>query len=472
MSNDDPTKPKGVRHVEKRRTSTCAFADRIAKISLDRYHQTVPESMRPNPTCLATIVTHDSRDDKLEVLSMGVGTKFLKESTLQEEVRGECYGHLVRDAHAEVLARRSFRREITIRLLRTLLDEDDNNKQSIFYRSNDGKFTIQPEITFHMYTSSAPCGNATLKKFAKMTKEKFREDLGPNEWPTTDHPPIQGHSIRLGQFALLVKKDNSISNNKEGGDDSAQKSSKDLPKGKSWPANESGDWAPPGTSIVGMDKGSIHTCSDKICRWNCTGLQGSLLASLLEAPLYLSSLTVGRKLTECICRRAVCCRINNLRLPGASSVYRINHPAIMGTAVYMDESGVVETNEETLGQDVRFHSSLTWTWWSSIETEGYSDPDESDGEHIFFECINGITGLLERDSKPSKISTYSLLQLFLRVYNLANNSDESIDNPMSLTDLMCIKRKLSPNHEEMKEAILTKHRVLKQWKRRSHMLNK
>ena len=69
------------------------------------------------------------------------------------------------------------------------------------------RYYLKPGITLHMYTSSAPCGNATLKKFAKMSKETFRDDLGPDEWPAEAHEPIHGSSIKLGKFSLLVKKD-------------------------------------------------------------------------------------------------------------------------------------------------------------------------------------------------------------------------------------------------------------------------
>lgn len=35
------------------------------------------------------------------------------------------------------------------------------------------------------------------------------------------------------------------------------------------------------------------SCSDKLARWALLGLQGSLLGSLLAAPIRLSTLTVG-----------------------------------------------------------------------------------------------------------------------------------------------------------------------------------
>eukprot|EP00980_Cylindrotheca_fusiformis_P001971 scaffold443_cov125-Cylindrotheca_fusiformis.AAC.20 len=304
-----------------------------------------------------------------------------------------------------------------------------------------------------------------------MTREKF-VDLGPDEWPVGEHEPINGHAIRSGQFALLVKKDPFAKLNVHKSDEIQTEEFKSVPQPpkKVWPANMSDDWAPPGTTIVSMGKGSIHSCSDKICLWNCLGLQGSLLASLLVEPLYLSSLTVGRKLTECICRRAVCCRLSRLPLPTDDSPYRINHPSIMGTSVYLDESGVIEVDNETRGQDVRFHSSLSWVWWYSI-----GEDDEVGG--ISLERIDGATGLLATDGAEdnrtstavSRVSSSSLLSIFLKAYNLACGANETVQDAISLEELRTVKKTLSPDHEAVKEAILTKHRILRQWHRRSQL---
>jgi hypothetical protein len=350
-----------------------------------------------------------------------------------------------------------------------------------------------------------------LKKFSKMQKVKFLDELGDNEWPKTLHEPMHGHSVKLGQFSLLVKKDRAnnammddvVSNDQEDqqDDDSSsrkrprQNSQPGRKEKKAWPASTTDDWCPPGTSIVPLEKGSLHTCSDKICRWNMLGVQGSLLSSILEAPLYMSTLTVGRKLTECICRRAVCCRVGahwecgSTQGQGSSTTtgnlyFQLHHPAIMGTGVYMDEVGVVETNSGEIGQDVRFHSTLAWAGWAPVGVEN----DAKYGATL--DCIDGATGFVapgdsEEESAaattaptPSRVSTCDLKELFLEAFKLAvfsveglkqNDSiDTTTDNPSRLLELRKLKQQVSPDYELAKDTLLSKHRVLRQWKRRSN----
>eukprot|EP00536_Pseudo-nitzschia_multiseries_P002918 jgi/Psemu1/184668/e_gw1.41.148.1 len=579
-------KKPAIRHAEKRRTSTCRFADRIAQVSVAHYNRTIPVDKRPSQTCVATILAHyledsggtDSRngenknhDDnqqncnnrafgRLWVLSMGVGTKFLSESSLRREIAMEGkdgYGSRVRDMHAEVLARRAFRRQLTLEIqedLRRPGEQEPGRKglsNRILIRSMDRDskicYKLRPGVTLHMYTSSAPCGNSTLKRFCKMAKEKFLDDLGPDEWPKGAHDPPPGHSIKLGEFSLLLKKDNSDNNqqictvataNEDSNNASSvcadnaslpssikEKSSKRKPK--PWPATLSDDWAPPGTTIVGFrNKGSIHTCSDKICRWNYLGMQGSLLAGFMEAPIYMSTLTVGRKLSGPVCRRAVCCRLDtrcrqpNLVTPShqTATEYRVNHPAVMGTSVYLD-TGVVDTsNVEEIGQDVRFHSSFVWAWWAGLpDCSDSSDTIPNTNRDGILECIESSSGTLVdlSDEQPAtedidegpcntvapQVSTKALTSLFLQVYHEAetnrNQSSDTCDHGRStvgsddgtidgkltekgnvarswansvdtLSAIREVKTTFSPIHEEVKDRLFAEHRVLSQWRRRGY----
>ena len=522
------------RFAEKRRTATCLFADRVATTALEAYRRVVPQAHRDRQKheCVAAILAHFPSPDEpsakdagnsqkggtLQVIGLGVGTKFLSESILREEEdTSERYGERLRDCHAEVLARRAFRWQLTKEIRDDLLltrqaGEGDTRQQSnshcnsVLHRlsaedNGDGsnascKYGIKPGVTLHFYSSSAPCGNATLKKFAKMQKEKFDASLGPDKWPSKPHEIINGHAIREGQFSLLLKKDNgaaagadaSIGDDaKEDGADADTAIKISKPKGKRWPANESDEWCPPGCTIAEANRGSIHTCSDKMARWNCLGLQGSLLSSMLDAPLYMTTLTVGRKMTNVICRRAVCCRAwgygdtaisktnNNKRAKieeskdksftksfTKESTYKLNHPGIMGTSVYIDEDGVLDmAGERAIGQDIRFDSNLCWAFAASWNAA---------------ECINGRTGFLcdfdpasveSTDSSKRGISLISTAALTEQFAEVSGHKLELFAPTLTLATLLSTKSSVSPEHELAKENLLTKHRVFRQWVRRT-----
>ena len=490
MSSPSPPQSSAVRHAEKRRTSTCLFADRVAHASVEIYRQVIRDP--PNQTCMASILV--CHDDKLYVVGMGVGTKFLSEQILQTDRKSSppssCYGERVRDCHAEVLARRSFRRFLTLEILRDLgkvpEEEKDCSVPSILQRisvesdQDPLQYSLRSGVSVHFYSSSCPCGNATIKKFATLAKERFRADVSSNTWPEDPHPPIlPGHSAHLGQFALLLKRDSSVASSDETESTirliKRSKQENDLPtssllkkrlttKEANWPAHTHIDWCPSGTTTVFADQGSIHTCSDKLARWNVLGLQGSLLASVLMEPLHMSTLTVGRKLSSVTCRRAVCCRIqNDGRYNTQTPVhYEMNHPAILGTGVYLD-NGVVETIHEH-GQDVRFHSSSCYAWWPGL--------DEA-------EQINGSTGYASAEttnvsikemtqdasiSSVSRISTIGLTKLFLSINNIQSQSCSG--STTTLAGLREFKENVSSDYEHRKQDLLTKHPQFKLWNRR------
>ena len=69
MSASGKARPS-IRHIEKRRTSTCQFADRIAEISIRHYRKIVPKEHQGTSTCLAAVLAHDSRTDSFIILGM------------------------------------------------------------------------------------------------------------------------------------------------------------------------------------------------------------------------------------------------------------------------------------------------------------------------------------------------------------------------------------------------------------------
>ncbi len=259
-----------IRHAEKRRISTCAFADRIAKVSINSYHNCVPLQWREQnqQICLATFVAYwkelddDCKGDDtcFQVIGLGVGTKYLSQKILFEDEASEThYGVRIRDSHAEILARRAMRKYF-LNVMNRIYDKHhaaENDKVEMNCSSKNNEFLLlefdsdkqtffmKENVTIHMYTSSTPCGNSSIKKFAQMSKETFQSHLKPNQWPKDKHESIKAHSIHLGQFALLVKKDSSIlpKNEKDNDIEIQPPLSK---KQKSWPSVVSDEWCPPG----------------------------------------------------------------------------------------------------------------------------------------------------------------------------------------------------------------------------------
>ncbi|KAL7544645.1 hypothetical protein ACHAWF_008020 [Thalassiosira exigua] len=528
-----------VRHAEKRRRGTCEFANRIARASLEAYDRSVPRSYREasKQTCVAAIVARflgaagpgsdgscgDGEGGNrggvggrshLQVMGLGVGTKFLSHAVIREEQLGtlsggEVYGKRIRDCHAEILARRAFRRQIAQEMSHHLNQSkmgDRNGRRETGYipileqfertdrdakenddGDNDGsdnrriRFRLKRGVTLHFYASSAPCGNAVLKKFVKMGKEKFDESLGPDEWHEQVHPPVEAHSIRLGQFSLLVKKDGSIP--RDINDSKQSPTREDMPerarkRRKPWPCREDDNWCPPACSIPHFDKGTIHSCSDKICRWNCLGVQGALLAPMLEGPLFIRTISVGRKFSKPICQRALCCRavgFGTLEAKGSAEgndvanfgSYKLNHPTLMETNVYMDDAGTHDmTGVRSVGRDARFDSNLCWVWW----------PDKYPDFGYAADCLDGKTGLKMRydngsgnvgqcinQDESSTCSTFGLLSLSLEVLKLGGvNKTMLPESLVTLADIRKFKRTISPEYESVKDEFF-RHRVFHQW---------
>ena len=172
---------------------------------------------------------------------------------------------------------------------------------------------------------------------------------------------------------------------------------------------------------------------------------------LLESPLYMTTLTVGRKFSRAICQRALCCRAEGFRC-SFNEKYKLNHPALMETNVYMDDTGTHDMGGvKLIGEDASFDSTLCWAWWPS--KGGNAD------------CIDGKTGLVTNCSNEETINTYSLLQLDLEILSLCGvpATPSLTDEKLSLSELRMLKRRLSSQYESAKDNLLLRHRVFRDW---------
>jgi hypothetical protein len=359
-----------MRNAEADRVATCPFANTIADVAIATYKQYCPPHIRYKQTVLAAFVLQHEETGLLRVVSFGVGTKVLPMqmcTEIQDDGSQRKTAKRVRDCHAEVLARRGLIKYLLAEL-KLFPTTSETENPSIFERCRDGLFKLRDGYSIHMYTSSQPCGNATIKKWAKSVKPKFQPEFETTFPPVlTQHPKFYPTGIPQGEVSLLVKRNNSQVSEAKGyqGLDLSGRPEAFHPEA-----------VPAGTAVVGAGLGNIMTCSDKIAKWNALGVQGSLLSNVMT-PIYVASISVGRKFSQKHCERALCCRIQDfsfestvqvsstsldeprdcfrtrdadeIEAPGWSQSkrpatrvhYYTHHPAMMCASVKFDESAIV-----------------------------------------------------------------------------------------------------------------------------------
>lgn len=124
-------------------------------------------------TVLAAVVIENVSMSTLEVVSIATGTKCLG----HEVVKNDRMGCLISDSHAEVLARRCFKRYLFKSLISLMTNPQDD--QSIILKRNDfigqnihhKPFGLKPCMRIHMFMTDAPCGDASIYECATETPQ-------------------------------------------------------------------------------------------------------------------------------------------------------------------------------------------------------------------------------------------------------------------------------------------------------------
>ena len=409
-----------LRHAEKRRDACCPLADVIAACALSKWRTLVAEAAAavpaetgesesggrsggrpvrlrysgdltlPQQTVVAALVRVRRRnrcdgggagggngDDVLdaaaevECLTLGQGTKFLSRELLagegdasagvEDEGADGALRTRVADSHAEVLARRALK----------------------LYLYAGGELLPDDELAF--YTSSAPCGNSCVKKWAKNTTKG-----GPDTLP---HPTFNVSQRREGQVAVLVKGEHLPTEDAE-----RTPATNGL---RVW--SPSGVAAPVGTTPAAQfpaaalrTQGYVASCSDKMATWAVCGLQGGAYAALHPercAALRAAYVVVGRKFGDATLRRALCCRLSAAKgvLPDGA----VRHPLVLRTSLCLDESAYE-------GDEGAAFDSALCCWWAAPANGGACEG---------LRCVDGTTGLAP-DGSQSPLSTRALAAVF------------------------------------------------------------
>ena len=269
-----------------------SFADEIKKLSYHSYVQleAALKYGQPSRKVIAAFVMENTETNTMKVVSVGSGTQCITGDQMNPE------GLVVNDSHAEIVARRSLMRFFYLQLL-----AKSSGQESIFTESDNPQLSrVRDVFKFHLFISTAPCGDSALFS---------REDNNNREPPEDDshHPTMlnkkQGvlrTKIEVGEGTIPITDDNV----------------------QTW------------DGILHGQRLRTMSCSDKIVRWNVLGLQGALLSHFME-PVYMSSLILGSLHHHGHLARAVCCRVGELQndLPHN---FIVNHPTL-GRAAGGDE---------------------------------------------------------------------------------------------------------------------------------------
>ncbi|KAK9508478.1 hypothetical protein O3M35_006027 [Rhynocoris fuscipes] len=255
-------------------------ANKISELVLEHYRDmmTAQVDYARRKVLAGIVMTRNADCTDGVVVSMGTGTKCVGGDHISVK------GAVLNDSHAEIISRRGLVKFFYHQLL--LHSNPATAAQSIFAVSNEGKgFQLKPDIRFHLYISTSPCGDARI--FSPHDVENTHEDVDR-------HPNRQSR----GQLRTKI----------ESGEGTIPVKSADLIQ--TW------DGVMQGERLLTM------SCSDKIAKWNVVGLQGSLLSHFIE-PVYLHSIVVGSLFHQTHLRRALYGRIENT-LIGLPPPFRLN----------------------------------------------------------------------------------------------------------------------------------------------------
>lgn len=288
----------------------------IAAAALDHWEHRLPgHKGKPRPheewtvyaALVATTGTCDDSDNKnttTTVLSCATGTKCTAVCTGPSSFSSFTADAILRDSHAEVLARRGLQRVLWHEIL--LCDaergEDDNHHDAkegqqrfrlLSRVSKYGRYRLRDDVQLHLYVSDSPCGDASIYSLndtsspPPTTTNSSENSLVPTS--TKDHNNNNG--VQFTGAKVIVSPATQVSIAECG-------TTACLPE--STVARERVQLVgrlrtKSGRSNLRADQRSTSlSCSDKLVRWSVLGLQGRALLAYLVEPIRLSSVVVSR----------------------------------------------------------------------------------------------------------------------------------------------------------------------------------
>ncbi|XP_028730149.1 double-stranded RNA-specific editase 1 isoform X5 [Peromyscus leucopus] len=269
------------------------LADAVSRLVLGKFSDLTDNFSSPHARrkVLSGVVMTTGTDVKdAKVISVSTGTKCINGEYMSDR------GLALNDCHAEIISRRSLLRFLYAQL-ELYLNNKEDQKKSIFQKSERGGFRLKDTVQFHLYISTSPCGDARIFSPHEPVLEGMTPESHQLTEPADRHPNRKARGqlrtkIESGEGTIPVRSNASI---------------------QTW------DGVLQGERLLTM------SCSDKIARWNVVGIQGSLLSIFVE-PIYFSSIILGSLYHGDHLSRAMYQRISNIEdLP---PLYTLNKPLL------------------------------------------------------------------------------------------------------------------------------------------------
>lgn len=261
------------------------IADRIAQQLMSTFSEVmsgIPEFTKWK-VIAGIAMTKDEQMQDVQIISFGTGTK-----CINGEHISMC-GANINDCHAEIISRRCLKDFFYTNLELLIEGEDD---ESIFMKRENGGFRLKPLIRFHLYISTAPCGDARI---FSPHEDNVMEAI--DRHPNRNSRGVLRTKIESGEGTIPVKGGKCI---------------------QTWDS-----------ILPGQNRLLTMSCSDKMAFWNILGLQGALLSYFIE-PVYLHSVILGGLFHPNHLRRALFARIEE-HVKDLPTMYRLNKPKMCAT---------------------------------------------------------------------------------------------------------------------------------------------
>lgn len=255
-------------------------ADKIGQTVFKKFAEVMgsDEEHRKWKVLAGIVMTTDAEMQNQIVVAVSSGTKCIGGEHMSMN------GASLNDCHAEIISQRCFK-EFLYRQLEMISDGDLQN--CVLQSRPGGRYVLKPGIKFHLFISTAPCGDARIFSPHELLLESI------DRHPMRKARGLLRSKIEAGEGTIPIKPSDSV---------------------QTWDG-----------IIQGQQRLLTMSCSDKLSCWNIVGIQGSLLSYYVE-PIYLESIILGSLYHPGHMSRAMYGRIEHelgqTNLPGSYSLHK------------------------------------------------------------------------------------------------------------------------------------------------------